>query len=83
MSLFEDMEDVEEWLEPLGYEAFWSGIEPFGLAVQSRASCDEQIARGGIDQATVLDVLKGIARLELVERYQLKPRHPFARLYRH
>ncbi|MFG1342230.1 hypothetical protein [Xanthobacter autotrophicus] len=68
---FKDREDVEEWLEPLDYEAFWEETAPFVLALEPRASCDAQIASGSIDRMTVLAVLKGMARLELVERFQL------------
>jgi hypothetical protein len=77
MNLFEDTDDLEDWLERLDYEGFWAGIEPFRLDLQPRADCDRQIAAGGIDEATVLFVLKGFARLELTERYGLKPRDPF------
>lgn len=72
--LFEDREDLWEWLEPLGYDAFWNEIESFGLAIQSRESCDRQIAASIVDEATVLTVLKGFARLELTERFHLRPR---------
>ena len=71
---FDDMEDVEEWLKPLDYNSFWEEIAPFELALQTRESCDAQITSGSIDEPTVLYVLKGMARQELVERYRLKPR---------
>lgn len=74
MMAFDDREDVEEWLEPLDYEGFWKEAEPFGLILEPRESCDRQIASGSIDEATVLYVLKGMARLELTFRYRLKPR---------
>lgn len=74
MQTFNDMEDVEEWLEPLDYETFWREAAPFDLALEPKKSCDAQIASGSIDQGTVLYVLKGLARLELVERYALRPR---------
>lgn len=74
MRSFDDMEDVQEWLVPLDYENFWKEIEPFALELQPRESCDVQIANGSIDEATVLYVLKGMARLELVQRYGLRPR---------
>ena len=72
--MFNDREDVEEWLKPLDYEGFWREIEIFGLDLQPRESCDAQIASGEIDEATVLYVLKGMARLELIERYALPVR---------
>ncbi|MBN9304896.1 MAG: hypothetical protein BGO82_10700 [Devosia sp. 67-54] len=76
MMQFDDSDDVEEWLETLGYEDFWTQADLFVLELcgQSRACCDRQIASGSIDANTVLDVLKGMARLELIERFSLKPR---------
>ncbi len=83
MMVFNDMEDVDEWLAPLGYDDFWREVEPFALELQARESCDRQIASRGIDTATVLSVLKGMARLELVERFNLPPREvmPWHRLH--
>ena len=72
--MFNDMEDVEEWLAPLGYAAFWDAAEGLELDLEPKASCDAQIASGSIDEATVLRVLKGLARLELVERFRLPAR---------
>lgn len=74
MPAFKHMEDVEEWLAPLDYESFWRKTAPFALGLQSRESCDRQIASGSIDEATVLSVLKGMARLELIERHALPVR---------
>jgi hypothetical protein len=75
MQYFEDRQDVEEWLEPLGYDDFWREVSTFPLTMlQSRESCDEQIARGDVDEETVLYVLKGIVRLEIVQQQNLKPR---------
>ena len=74
MLIFKDMTDVREWLEPLDYEAFWRETAIYDLTIQSRESCDRQIASGSVDETTVLSVLKGMARLDLVQRYRLKPR---------
>lgn len=74
MQEFEDREDVEEWLEPLGYDAFWKEIERFGVELPEREDCDADIAAGAADEATVLSVLKGMVRLELVRRHGLRPR---------
>lgn len=74
MMNFDDWEDVDEWLKPLDYESFWNEVRPFSLDLQSKRSCDEQIASGSIDEATVLDVLKFMARLELTQRYRLQHR---------
>ena len=74
MQMFDDMEDLEDWLAPLDYQRFWEETAVFTLELEPKESCDEQIAAGSIDEATVLFVLKGIARLELVQRFGLKPR---------
>ena len=76
MMIFEDQEAVEEWLETLDYEAFWIETANLPLSLQSRESCDEQIAKGIVDKPTVLCVLKGMARLQIVRLYGLEPRHP-------
>ena len=74
MQCFNDSDDLGEWLDPLGYEAFWEAVAPFALRLQSRRSCDEQIAAGIVEEDTVLIVLKSMARLELAERLRLRPR---------
>ena len=72
--MFEDREEVEEWLEPLDYEAFWQEIADLPVSIQSRESCDAQIARGIVDEALVLRVLKGMVRSQIVRDQDLKPR---------
>ena len=74
MKMFEDREEVEEWLEPLGYDEFWREISIFNLEIQSKESCDEQIAEGSVDEQTVLYVLKGLVRLQIIEQHRLEPR---------
>lgn len=83
MKEFTDGEDVEEWLASLSYDAFWKEAERYELDIASRASCDIHIANGAIDEETVLFALKGMARLELVERYGLRPRaaQPWHRIH--
>jgi hypothetical protein len=71
---FADRDDVEEWLEPMGYEEFWNEVEHFQLYLQSKESCDAQIARGLVEESVVLQALKAMARLELIERFQLPVR---------
>lgn len=74
MVTFKDRKDVEEWLELLDYEAFWREVAVFDPDIESRAVCDRDIADGVVDEATVLDVLKRAVRLELIERFGLRPR---------
>ncbi|MCB1529486.1 MAG: hypothetical protein H6853_00685 [Rhodospirillales bacterium] len=74
MMKFKDIEDVDDWLEPMDYPGFWYATQPYDLVLQPRDHCDRQIAAGEIDQETVLEVLKYMARLELTERLGLTRR---------
>lgn len=74
MEFFDDREDVEEWLEPLGYDAFWRETAVFCLGLPDREDIDAAIARGELDTDCALYALKGMARLELIQRFGLKPR---------
>ncbi|NDW06479.1 hypothetical protein [Jiella pacifica] len=75
---FEHVEDVIEWLQPMGYAAFWEETRPYRLTLQDRASCDAQIARGDVPEALVLRGLKTLARVELTRKLGLERRiwHP-------
>ena len=69
---FESYEDVEEWLEPLGYDAFWNAIIPTGLYSEAdRAHCDHTLAQGIADMETVVKVTKRMALHHLVEQFDL------------
>lgn len=74
MQLFEDMKDVEEWLEPLDYEAFWKEVDPFVLRLPERRSCDADIRAGIVTTDVVLGVLKAMARAQIVLDQRLPPR---------
>ena len=74
MVIFEDIQDVEEWLEPLDYLTFWNAVEPYNLTLQDRDHCDELIASGKVDASLILDVLKGLAEMELRKVLNLKDR---------
>ncbi|MCR5858264.1 hypothetical protein [Mesorhizobium sp. J428] len=74
MRWFEHREDVEEWLRPLGYDAFWREIERYAVTLEAKVSCDMQIESGSIDEETVLTALKALAVVDLVERYELARR---------
>lgn len=71
MVVFQDIEDVEEWLKPLDYLAFWKAVAPYRLVLQNRDHCDRLIAGGIVDAKLVLDVLKGLAAMELQEAFNL------------
>ena len=82
MMVFEDIQDVEEWLEPLDYIAFWKAVAPYNLTLQERDHCDEMIATGKVDQSLVLRVLKGMAESELARKLNLKDRIHHPKRYR-
>ncbi|WP_299825296.1 hypothetical protein [uncultured Roseobacter sp.] len=72
MIVFETFEDVEAWLEPLGYDAFWDAILPTGaLGPEDRAHCDQTLADGVSDMDTVARVVKRMALFELVAQHDL------------
>ncbi len=75
MKTFKDRQAVEEWLEPMDYHGFWYAIEPYGLDIQERSDCDQQL-KDGVRLDTMLNVLKGFARMELVQKFGLKHRDP-------
>ncbi len=75
MVVFEDIQDVEEWLAPLGYEAFWKAIEPWGIyAWADRAHFDRVLAEGVTDAEAMMVCLKAEVRMEMTERFDLKDR---------
>ena len=74
MVMFQDIQDVENWLAPLNYIAFWEAVAPHNLTLQDRDHCDGLIAGGELAQEVVLDVLKFCAMRELTERHQLRHR---------
>lgn len=72
MKNFKYTNDDVAWLEPMDYQGFWVAIAPYNLVLQDRGHCDDQIARGLVDEATVLNVLKAMARMELAKRHELR-----------
>ncbi|MDJ0826434.1 MAG: hypothetical protein QNJ16_13090 [Rhodobacter sp.] len=77
MVIFEDIEDVADWLEPKDYPGFWEAIAPYRVfASGDRAHCDGLIADGKIEQDLILDCLKAKARVELTRKLGLRPRIP-------
>lgn len=74
MVVFEDIEDLRDWLEPLDYIAFWEVVAPYHLALQDRDHCDGLIASGKVPQDVILAGLKALARMELEQAFGLKHR---------
>ncbi|WP_415402433.1 hypothetical protein [Tateyamaria sp. SN3-11] len=72
MRRFETYEDVEDWLAPMGYAAFWDAIIPMGLYDASdRGHCDRTLATGVADMDTVMTVTKMFALEALVRQFDL------------
>ena len=76
MVVFQDIQDLEEWLEPLDYIAFWDAVASYNLTLQDRDHCDGLIAGGDVTADTILKVLKGLAVMELRTAFDLQDRIP-------
>ncbi|MEM9061756.1 MAG: hypothetical protein AAGD13_14945 [Pseudomonadota bacterium] len=75
MVVFEDIQDVEEWLEPLGYAAFWRAVLPWAIfGPRDKAHCDRLTKSGEVREDAVLAGLKVMARVELASRLGLEHR---------
>jgi hypothetical protein len=75
MVVFQDVEEVEEWLEPMDYITLWEAMVPYGVfSIAERDHCDELIASGTVKVETILYGIKAIARTGLIERFGLDHR---------
>lgn len=75
MVVFEDIQDVEEWLAPYDYAGFWTAVAPWRVFTgDERAHYDKVMADGKVDPETVLFCLKDMACMELRARFGLKDR---------
>jgi len=75
MMIFEDLTDVDEFLEPLGYVELWDAMAPYGVfSIADRDHCDELIVGGKVKQATILKGLKHMAYAGLETRFALTHR---------
>lgn len=74
MIIFEDIEDVEEWLRPFDYIGVWNAVAPYGLTLQDRDFCDDLIASGKVAQDLILEGLKILAQSELTRMFGLRYR---------
>lgn len=76
MTIFEDIQDVEEWLEPFEINAFWDAVAPWDVfAGEERAHYEQVLAKGDVCPDLVLSCLKGMVRMELQARLDLKDRY--------
>lgn len=74
MHIFEDQQELKEWLDTLDYDGFWKAVDPNGLEVDQKANCDASIANG-VDRDVILTCIKARKRLEIVKAQNLKPRY--------
>jgi hypothetical protein len=75
MVAFEDLTDVDEWLDPMDYIAFWEAIAPYNiLSIADRDHCDGLIADGKVKADTILKGLKHVAYDGLRTRFNLQLR---------
>ena len=75
MPPFDYIDDVKDWLEPLGYDAFWQAVMPLGLFEdEDRAHCDQCLHDGVTDMGTMMEAMKAIAKLELTIQLDLQYR---------
>ncbi|MDJ0630568.1 MAG: hypothetical protein QNJ44_20090 [Rhodobacter sp.] len=73
MQDFETYEDVEEWLAPVGYDAFWRAIMATGLyGPGDKTHCDKALRAGIADMETVMSVTKRLALTHLVTQFDLR-----------
>lgn len=75
MVVFEDIQDVEEWLADHDYAGFWEAIAPWAVFTEDeQAHYGQVMADGHIDPKTVLFCLKDMACMTLRTRLGLKDR---------
>lgn len=76
MVVFEDLTDVDEWLEPMGYVELWDAVAPYRIfSIADRDHCDGLITSGAVDQSTILKGLKHMAYDGLRSRFGLTHRY--------
>jgi uncharacterized protein (DUF608 family) len=73
--VFDDEDELEDWLAELDYEAFWKAIVCLPeLELEDRAAFDALIADGHGTEAEILQSLKIIAQITIAEARDLLPR---------
>ena len=75
MIIFQDNQDVQDWLQDLDYIAFWEAVAPYDLTLQDREMCDGLIASGKVEPGLILQGLKFLAQRELAQKFDLRRRY--------
>ena len=75
MIVFEDIQDIRDWLQPMDYTALWQAAAPYQVfAEDDREHFDGLIIQGEVPQDTILECLKTSVRLALTEQFGLQER---------
>lgn len=75
MIVFEDIQDIRDWLDPLDYTAFWEAIASWNIyTLADRTHFDGLLANGVTDVDTMLTCLKAEVHLNLTDRFGLEER---------
>ena len=71
---FKHTEDLEEWLNPIGYKEFWAIMRVYKVRLPNKDHCDKKIQNGIVEEDFVLQGLKYIAALQLGKEWGLSRR---------
>lgn len=76
---FDCLNDIEAWLEPLTYEAFWQAVKPHCVQLQPKQEYDALIADNVLSEEQVMTIIKRSVVMKLADRYNLEweDRRPF------
>jgi len=73
--MFEDEDELEEWLEGLDWDAFWKAVVSFPeLDLDGRRNFEALIEQGHGTQNEILESLKIIAQITIAQAQDLLPR---------
>lgn len=75
MVVFEDIQDIEEWLAPFDLDGFWEAVTPWDVFTgEDRARFERILSKRTVSEAKLLFCLKGMVCFELTTRFGLKDR---------
>lgn len=75
MVVFQDVEEVEEWIEPMSYLELMDAVQPYSVFSEAdRDHCDSLISAGKVPVEVVLEGLKYMVSDALRFRLGLKHR---------
>ena len=74
MIRFKYVEDIEEWLDPMGYSDFWVDVSDFEVHLPYKEYCDEKIGSGKVEKDVMLGGLKFLASTQIAGKFKLERR---------